>query len=59
MFHVREMNTDEALQLSRSLAAVSGVTEAVVIAQEGVAYLKVEQRGWDESGVMKLIEGTA
>jgi MFS family permease len=59
MFHVREMSADEARQLSRSLAAVSGVTEAVVISQEGVAYLKVEQRGWDEPGVMKLIEGAA
>jgi len=53
---VREMDAGCAAELSRRLAALPGVSEAVVVGEEGVAILKVDLRGWDEAGVMKLIE---
>jgi len=56
LFHVREMDAGRAAELSRRLAALPGVSEAVVVGEEGVAMLKVDLRGWDEAGVMKLIE---
>jgi len=36
-------------QLTRQLAGLAGVTEAVVVAEEGVAYLKVDKKVFDES----------
>jgi MFS family permease len=44
-------------RLSRELAKVPGVIEAVVIATESVAYLKVDRHGFDEQVVLRLIEG--
>jgi len=44
-------------RLSRELANVPGVLEAVVIATESVAYLKVDRHGFDEQVVLRLIEG--
>jgi len=35
--------------LTRQLAGLAGVTEAVVVAEEGVAYLKVDKKVFDES----------
>jgi hypothetical protein len=45
-------------ELRRRLVEVPGVREAVVVPGEGVAHLKV-MPGWDEPGVMKLVEGRA
>lgn len=56
LFHVREMDAGQAAELARRLAALQGVSEAVVVGEEGVAILKVDQRGWDEAGAMQLIE---
>ena len=39
----------DAGQLTRQLAGLPGVTEAVVVAEEGVAYLKVDKKVFDES----------
>jgi MFS family permease len=39
----------DAAQLTRQLAGLAGVTEVVVVAEEGVAYLKVDRRQFDES----------
>ena len=39
----------DAAELSRQLTGLAGVTEAVVVAEEGVAYLKVDKRQFDES----------
>ena len=58
MFHISEHWQGDAAQLSSRLRAVSGVQEAVVIAAEHVAYLKVSQSGWDEAGVQQLIKET-
>jgi MFS family permease len=56
MFHVGAMPADQAALLKTQLAAVSGVVEAVVLAEEGVAMLKVSIKGWDEAGARSLIE---
>jgi len=45
---VRAGNAQEADRLARELAAVPGVTEAIVIAEEGIAYLKVDPRMLDK-----------
>jgi hypothetical protein len=37
---------------------VRGVQEAVVLADEKVAYLKVMQQDWDETSVQQLIQET-
>ena len=39
----------DAGQLTRQLAGLAGVTEVVVVAEEGVAYLKVDKKLFDES----------
>jgi MFS family permease len=57
LFHVREMTEDKATELSRQLAKLNGVSEALVVGNEGIAILKVDMRGWDEAAVQKLIEG--
>lgn len=59
MYHLEGIDEARARQLARQLAAVSGVAEAVVSAEEGVAYLKVSMTGWDEDRVLELIEGGA
>ena len=56
MYQVGEMNEARGRELSTALARVAGVSEAVVIATEGVAYLKVRLGDWDEAGVLALIE---
>ena len=45
---VRASNADEAATLARRLAAVPGVAEAIVLAEEGIAYLKVDPQTLDE-----------
>lgn len=59
MFHLDPLDAAQAKLLSARLAALVGVAEAVVMGEEGMAILKVEMTGWDEEGVMKLIEGEA
>jgi MFS family permease len=59
MYHVQEMDMGAATGLSRQLAALPGVHEALVLASEGVAYLKVDMRGFDEQGVVQLLGGKA
>lgn len=53
------MSTDQAGLLGSRLAALSGVVEAAVLAEEGVALLKVSQAGWDEATALKLMQGEA
>ncbi len=57
LFHVREMAAERATALSKQLARLNGVSEALVVGEEGIAILKVDMRGWDEAAVEKLIEG--
>lgn len=59
MYHVPEMDNQRANGLSRELAALPGVHEALVLANEQVAYLKVDLKGFDEEKVVQLIKGGA
>lgn len=59
MYHVEEMDTNRANGLSRELAALPGVYEALVLANEQVAYLKVDLSGFDEEKVVQLLKGSA
>ncbi|OGI44214.1 MAG: MFS transporter [Candidatus Muproteobacteria bacterium RBG_16_65_31] len=43
LLHVGRMKAAEARALAQRLAAVRGVAEATVVAEEGVAYLKVDE----------------
>lgn len=57
MYHVEKRLTPvTATQLSEQLGAIDGVVEAVVIAEESVAYLKVRMGEWDEAGARNLLE---
>ncbi len=56
MFHVGTMPMDQAELLKTRLAAVAGVYEAAVLAEEGVAMLKVSIKGWDETAARSLLE---
>jgi len=47
LLRVGPISEQEALALAGRLAAVAGVAEAVVVAEEGVAYLKVDRRTLD------------
>ncbi len=57
MYHVPEMDDVKANLLSKELAALTGVNEASVLAEDRVAYLKVEMKGFDEESVIRLIKG--
>ncbi|MBT9591785.1 MAG: MFS transporter [Thiobacillus sp.] len=59
MFNVGVMPEDQAALLKMQLAGVAGVIEAVVLAEEGVAMLKVSIKGWDEAGARSLLEAAA
>lgn len=59
MYHVPTMDNGRAVGLSRQLTAITGVREALVLAGEGVAYLKVDMKGFDEQSVLKLLGGEA
>lgn len=56
MFHLEAMSADEGDRLAARLKAIRGVREAVVLADEGVALLKVDMRDWDETAAQQLIE---
>ena len=56
LLHVGEIDTAHASRLAGGLSGLAGVVEAVVIASEGVAYLKVRTDAWDEAGAYVLIQ---
>jgi predicted MFS family arabinose efflux permease len=55
MFHLSEMTAEEGLELADQLLRLQGVREAVVLADEGVALLKVDMHAWDEEAALQLI----
>ena len=59
MFNVGVMDSDQAALLKTRLAAVAGVVEAAVLAEEGVAMLKVLRAGWDEAGARAILSAPA
>jgi MFS family permease len=57
MYHLKEMNEEEARALKHSLAQLRGVNEVLIVASEQIACLKVEISGFDEDGVEYLVKG--
>jgi MFS family permease len=51
---VGDVDDDQARRLTARLLAVTGVAEAVVVAEEGIAYLKVDRATLDESALAQL-----
>ena len=58
MYHVSARAPDDARRLEQRLAAVPGVIEAVVLAEEGVAYLKVNPHTFDEQALRQALAST-
>ena len=58
MFHLEEMTSEQGLQLAGRLKALRGVREAVVLAEEGVALLKVDLRDWDEHAAVHMLQSS-
>jgi len=56
-YNVPRMDARRADGLSRRLAGLPGVREAMVLAADGVAYLKVDSARFDEQRVLDLIAG--
>jgi hypothetical protein len=59
LIHVGRRQPHEAKTLSQELTAICGVTEAIVIAEEGVAYLKVDTHALDEGALDKFRTASA
>ena len=57
LVRVGTMAADQAALLARQLSGVAGVVEAVVIAEEGVAYLKVDEKLLDEQAIEAALGG--
>lgn len=56
MYHLKKISAAKAKTLATKLAALSGVRETVVLADEGMVILKVDlQQNWDEAAALKLI----
>jgi hypothetical protein len=56
MYHLNKISGAKAKALATKLAALSGVRETVVLADEGMVILKVDlQQNWDEAAALKLI----
>lgn len=55
LIQLGELNMDEAAAGSVKLSAIAGVVEAVVIAEDGVAYLKVNQETLDEANLAAVV----
>lgn len=55
MYHLDETTLIDSAGLAKQLAQLDGVKEAVIIAEEGVAYLKVLRDGWDELAAKRLL----
>ena len=57
MISVGPINSvEEANRLTTRLTAVTGVAEAVVIREDGVAYLRVDRHALDEDGLARISE---
>jgi MFS family permease len=54
MVSVGPLNGDEVSHLTARLTAITGVAEAVVIVEDGIAYLKVDRNALDEEALEQL-----
>lgn len=55
MYHLGEINEAHGAQLQQQLAQLQGVREAMVVAAEGMACLKVEMQGFDEAAAEQWV----
>lgn len=55
LYHLEQMTDAQGAQLQQRLAQLQGVREAMVVAAEGMACLKVEMQGFDEAAVEQLV----
>ena len=57
LLQVGIMDAQRARLLAQRFTQVRGVAEAVVIGEEGIAYLKVDKHALDEQGLEAVLEG--
>ena len=57
MFHLEPLDETRAMEMKLRLAALVGVADVAVSAEECAAYLKVSMAGWDEEQALKIIQG--
>lgn len=57
MYSIPAMDGGRARGLAEQLACLPGVREALVLAGEGVAYVKVDMNGFDEEGIIRCLRG--
>ncbi len=55
LYHLAEITPDQAVRLQQQLAQLQGVREAMVVAGENIACLKVDMQGYDEAAVDRLV----
>jgi predicted MFS family arabinose efflux permease len=55
LYHLPKMDEAAAVQLQKQLMQLQGVKEAMVVAVENIASLKVDMQGFDEAAVDKLM----
>jgi MFS family permease len=55
LYHLPQMDEAAAADLQKQLAQLQGVREAMVVAAENIASLKVDMQGFDETAVDKLV----
>lgn len=55
LFHLDTLSDAQALQLQQQLQKLAGVREVLVIADEGIACLKVDMQGYDAEAVEQLV----
>jgi MFS family permease len=55
LYHLAEMSAEQAVLLQQQLAQLQGVREAMVVAAENIACLKVDMTGFDEAAVDRLV----
>ncbi len=55
MFTVAVVNTEQAQRLAQALEAVTGVEEAVILAEEGVAVVRVDAAHLDEAALERIL----
>jgi predicted MFS family arabinose efflux permease len=59
LVNVGGLSRDQATELSQSLLSAPGVAEAVVLAEDGVAYLKVDRDKLDRTRLREVFEQAA
>lgn len=55
MFHLEPLDEAQAMNMKQQLAALAGVVDVAVSAEESAAYLKVSMAGWDEEQALKIM----